>query len=294
MQRENIKPGFNRKRKRNAHSQVLSNGNDGILELENRKQVAHGSKIDTEDATLEEIAESINKVWIDEKNLTMKKGMHISVLLSLTEADYFIKEEKSVFTICKEKLGLVDVLFSEQVQGSVERLLILFGDTLAIAKTLTLTAFIITSRLNNFVESEKYTIKSSNYRINYLIPWGFGDRSGWMTFNALANQHYLREYDISYPLPFNENPGLACVHLKGELSVLYLFSVSLLNYAFSIAKEEYFNELDIKQIPVIHALDNGNLYQEPETSHKMLQDRAKDLLNAIYNSSFIASHESDI
>lgn len=290
--RQPYKASSFRKRRRNFSPSVASYSNEGLLALEDPKPKNYStSRINGQDnvpddsKVVNNLKRTGTKFSVSEK----QKQLNIKLLLCTSEAEYFESREDEINQYLKENFGISGIALSEQVEGVIDRILFIYGDIISIARTAVYVAFVLNARLNNLIPSESYTLKSPNYKIDVLLQGSYNDEKLYSEINKVADNCGLREFDISSPFNYNNNPHLVSVRLKGDFNALFNFLMLTIDASFSAAhtRIDYNDDSKINQSRVVNVFDNAGLFQVQDINRGVLDEHVNKALEYIYSKSFI-------
>lgn len=281
-----------RKRRRNFSPSTTPYSNDGLLALDDPKPKSQST---TRTAGQENVPDdnkvvnSLNKLGTKFSVSEEQKQLNIKLLLCMSEAEYFESREDDISKYLKESFGISGIALSKPVEGVIDRIFFIYGDIISISRAAVYVAFVLNARLNNLIPSESYTLKSPNYNINVLLQGSYNDAVLYSGINKVADNCGLREFDISSPFNYNNNPRLVSIRLKGDFNALLNFLMLTIDASFPSAQAriDYNDHSKINQSRTVNVFDNAGLFQVQDVNKGVLDKHVNNVLEYVYSKSFL-------
>lgn len=281
-----------RKRRRNFSPSTSSYSNDGLLALDDPKPKSQSTtRIGGQDNVPDDnkVVNNLNKLGTKISVNEKQKQMNIKLLVCMSEAEYFESREDDISKYLKESFGISGIAISKPVDGVIDRIFFIYGDIISVSRAAVYVGFVLNARLNNLIPSESYTLKSPNYKINVLHEGSYNDIKLYSGINKMADNCGLREFDISSPFNYNNNPHLISIRLKGDFSALFNFLMLTIDASLSSTETriDYNDHSKINQTRTVDVFDNAGLFQVQDINKGVLDKNVNNVLEYVYSKSFL-------
>lgn len=200
----------------------------------------------------------------------------IKVVISDSEADYFTAEAQEEL---QNEFGISSFSISEKSPLNVDRIVTVYGNLKQTLGVVTFIAFLLNSKINNFVKVEPFTLKSQNYHVNVLVECSS------LKMDKLATRFPSLAIDYSI---YNLNRNLHTATLRGDFTSLFNSLVYIyLRYSY----DTYAVDSNIKLLSVIGVHVGDNLYHKSDKQKQAQAETKNNVLKFIYSNSFLENNK---
>ena len=152
--------------------------------------------------------------------LSNNSGYFLLLIMSKSEAQYLVSDDQvEKYTTA---FGVTNVVVSDIPSGVLETLVHVNAQSInLVVQCALLMSFIATAKLNNFVGARKFTLKLSNYILNFL-HWP--DNSAFQ-LRDFGHRSRLRAFD--YSKAYLAGSGASSVRIRGDFYAMFDFLYQL-------------------------------------------------------------------
>lgn len=195
------------------------------------------------------------------------------IVMCDSEIDYFTSDIQEEL---QRDFGISSFSISDKSPLNVDRIVTVYGtlqQTLSVAIYL---AYLLNSKLNNFVQVEPFTLKSHNYHLDVLVE------ATPLEMDNLAARFPVQAIDYSI---YNLNRNLHTATLSGDFlslfnSLVYIF----LRFSYNV----YNVDANIKLLDVISVHEGDKLGNTDDEKQKKSENQNR-VLSFIYSQSYLLS-----
>lgn len=258
-----------RKRKAESSSAVSNTKIENFLSLEDSPsgKIQPLKKIPDDD----KVVNALNKLSTTATSETSDSTVALKLIVSLTEAEYFTTS----VDLITDNFKLTDLFISKQVQGSVDRFITLSGSVSSVCRASVYISYCLAAKLNNFLSSNSFTLKSNNYCLSFFERPRTGGAKSWAAIGA-SNGTRVFDYSDSYCRSNN----LGTVYIRGDFHSIFN-SLSIIIQSrdkLAIDGPYYIDDELIQQVLVTGYYGNPVLFQRQEVNVGILDKLTEEVL----------------
>lgn len=251
-----------RKRKRPESPALSLNHTENLLVLEDPKTQTQSTSVEES-----KVINSVNRL---EPKTKVDESKEYLINISIAESEQFYFETDEFSAHIKQQLGVSDYSVSPGFNGAI---LSLYGDVKSISRAAIFVSYVLNSQLNNFVQYESFTLKSSNYKL-YLLFQNIEEQDMQKVLESTG----LHNYDMG----FDSVTSIIEIRIKSDFHSLFNCLITIL---MSFPKPAPLGKIGLCKN--IISFDEAELFKRTDSNKEKLQKLANLVLKYIYNDTFL-------
>lgn len=196
-------------------------------------------------------------------------SVYLKIIVSITEASYFA----TIIELITNLFKLTDLVISKPVEGSVDRFITLYGSVESVCKSAVYISYCLAAKLNNFLSSNSFTLKSNNYYLSFFERPRSIESKSWATIGASLGTRVF-DYSDSY-CHCND---LSTIYLRGDFHSIFDSLSTIIQHRDTKEGSYYIEDERIHQVLVTGNYGNPLLFQRQDVNVSVLAKLTEEVL----------------